>query len=393
MPGDTRGWMVDTVTHGRRAAHADGPRGAMIGRFILLEEVGRGAMGIVYAAYDPQLDRKVALKLLHTDERDAPHLRARLLREAQTIASVDHTNVVKVHEAGTEGDDIYVAMEFAVGGTLRRWLQTPRSPAEIVAMFVQAGRGLAAAHAAGLVHRDFKPDNVLVTGHGVPRVADFGLVGHGESNAPRAPNVAITTPGTLLGTPRYMAPELLTSGGAATAQSDQFAFCIALCEAIYGRAPFAGDTIEELTRNVLAGALVVPTTPTVPARFRSALLRGLAATPEQRWPTMAALLAELEPARRRVMWPYAAAALVVVIAGAALALRGGSAPEACSAVAEQRAATTWTAGSREALRTAFAANGRAFASARPSTATSNAGSSSPATCAGPSATPASRSRS
>jgi tetratricopeptide (TPR) repeat protein len=355
------GWMATTAPLGRRAArHEDSPCGAVIGRFIVLEEVGRGAMGVVYAAYDPQLDRKVALKLLNADGRQAADLRARLLREAQTIASIDHPNVVTVHEAGTEGDDIYVAMEFAVGGTLRRWLQSPRTPAEITEMFLQAGRGLAAAHAAGLVHRDFKPDNVLVTGHGVPRVADFGLVGHVEGSEAEASQVRITSSGAIVGTPQYMAPELLANR-AATEQSDQFAFCVALYDALYGRPPFAGDTVEELTRNVLAGELVVPATPSVPARLRSALTRGLAPTPEQRWPTMTALLAELEPDARRVVWPYAAAGIAVVIAGGALLLHSGPAPEACATLATDRARAVWTEPARHAIHDAFAATGRPFA--------------------------------
>jgi len=352
--------MAQTVPQGRRAARAESsPCGTVIGRFTVLEEVGRGAMGVVYAAYDPQLDRKVALKLLLADERQDAHLRARLLREAQTIATLDHPNVVKVHEAGTEGGDVYVAMEFADAGTLRHWLQSPRTQAEIVAMFLQSGRGLAAAHAAGLVHRDFKPDNVLVTAHGVPRVADFGLVGQAAGSEPPS-HVALTSPGTVIGTPLYMAPELLANA-AATEKSDQFAFCVALFDALYDRPPFAGGTVEELRNSVLAGELVVPASPSVPAKLRTALVRGLAATPEQRWPTMTALLAELEPAGRRVVWPYAAAAIAVVIAGATVVLSREPAREACATIADERARAAWTEPARHAIHDAFVSTGRPFA--------------------------------
>ena len=355
--------MTTTVALDARAGRpeADAPRGDAIGRFIILDVVGSGTMGVVYAAYDPQLDRKVALKLLHADERQAAARRERLLREAQAMARVDHPNVIKVHEVGTQGDDVYVAMEFAEAGTLRSWLRSPRTQAEVIEMFAQAGRGLAAAHAAGLVHRDFKPDNVLVTKHGVARVADFGLVGRVADGADAAPARALelTGPG-LVGTPQYMAPEQLVDR-VATARSDQFAFCVALYDALYGQPPFSGDDLEELTRNVLAGKLVIPASPAVPARVRHALVRGLASDPDARWPTMTALLAELAPPARRAVWPYAAVAAVVAVAGGAVLWREQTALPPCATAATDRAGAAWSVQAQREIRARFAATGRTFA--------------------------------
>jgi tetratricopeptide (TPR) repeat protein len=356
--------MTATVAVNPRAARpeADAPRGDAIGRFIVLDVVGSGTMGIVYAAYDPQLDRKVALKLLHADERQAASQRERLLREAQAMARVDHPNVIKVHEVGTQGDDVYVAMEFAETGTLRRWLQSPRTQAEVIEMFAHAGRGLAAAHAAGLVHRDFKPDNVLITKHGVARVADFGLVGHAAARTDGTPSHALDLTGTgLVGTPQYMAPEQLVDR-VATERSDQFAFCVALYDAVYGQPPFAGDELDELTRNVLAGKLAIPASPAVPARVRHALVRGLATGSDARWPTMTALLAELAPPPRRAVWPYAAVAVVVAVAiGAIMMLRDQAAPPACATTAAERAGAVWSVQAQRAIRARFVATGRTFA--------------------------------
>jgi serine/threonine protein kinase len=167
---------TETAEGGREPGRAVLGRGDVVDKFIIVAELGAGGMGVVYEAYDPGLDRKVALKLLRTDAGgDGP--RARLLREAQAMARVVHPNVVTVYEAGRWQDRIFLAMEKVSGGTLRAWEAAARPWQEIVAAFAQAGRGLAAAHDAGLVHRDFKPENVLVGDDGRVRVTDFGLVG------------------------------------------------------------------------------------------------------------------------------------------------------------------------------------------------------------------------
>ena len=252
----------------------DLPAPASIGRFTVLRELGRGGTGVVYAAYDEQLDRKVAVKLLHSETREDV-ARVRLMREAQAMARLSHPNIVGVHEVGTFGRQVYVAMEFVHGMTLHAWLKRRRRDFhEIVAMFRQAGEGLAAAHDAGLVHRDFKPANVMVGEDGRVRVLDFGLAradvspaaGPGfEDLAPaeehssalanlRSLDASITLTGLMLGTPAYMAPEQFL-GTRVDARSDQFAFCVALFEAAYRARPFSGDTLAELMASVLAGVV------------------------------------------------------------------------------------------------------------------------------------------
>src|SRR4051794_3934114 len=235
------------------------PRGSAVGRYVVLERIGSGGMGVVYAAYDPELDRKVALKLLRPDRAGAAGEAAfRVPREAHAVTPLSDPHVVAVYDAGTFGDQVFVAMELMEGRTLRQWLgEGKRGWREIVDVFVAAGRGLAAAHAAGLVHRDFKPDNVLLGTDGRVKVADFGLarpVGVVEKEgSPSSPGSGsggllaspLTEWGQVMGTPAYMAPEQLR-GGAADARSDQFSFCVALWEALYGRKPFAGQGLREL---------------------------------------------------------------------------------------------------------------------------------------------------
>ncbi|MBL4687520.1 MAG: serine/threonine protein kinase, partial [Nannocystaceae bacterium] len=225
---------VDATAPGRveytMPGHDEGPAleprrttpeaGDLIGTFVVEELLGRGAMGVVMLARDTDLDRRVAIKLLAADELD-PTASARLLREAQSAGSLAHPNVVAVYQVGTHKGQVYVVMEFVDGGTLHEWIrEQPRSWEEIVDVYLQAGAGLAAAHRLGLVHRDFKPDNVLLDRHGVARVADFGLARHFE-HAPTSPDLertissdtilseeALTATGALVGTPAYLAPEL-----------------------------------------------------------------------------------------------------------------------------------------------------------------------------------------
>ena len=320
-----------------RAPHAEPAvplaRGTAIERYLVTDRLGSGGMGVVYAAYDPELHRKVAIKLLHAEVAglgDTSGARARLEREAQAMARVSHPNVISVFDVGEFQHQVFVAMELVEGGSLRDWLgREPRSWRQVVDVFVLAGRGLAAAHAADLVHRDFKPDNVLVGADGRVRVTDFGLARAGEADDPRpgGPSARIRAPrstgplstpltqtGALMGTPAYMAPEQY--GGAATdARTDQFSFCVALYEGLYGERPFGDLPFAELLEAVTGGRVrAAPAGARVPAWVRRALLRGLATRPEDRWPTMAALLHQLgrDPARRQRRIALAAAGALAV---------------------------------------------------------------------------------
>ncbi len=322
-------------------------RGATVGRYVVLQMVGAGGMGIVYAAYDPELDRKVALKLLRGDSRSSETTtgRTRLQREAQAMARLQHPNVIAVHDVGTFRDRVFVAMEFVEGQTLTRWLSPRRSAKEVLDQFLLAGEGLVAAHAAGLVHRDFKPDNVLVGDDGRVRVMDFGLARPAGEWVPVG-DVAVTdqtsdssvshdafaTPltrtGALMGTPAYMAPEQHV-GLAADARSDQFSYCVALYEGLYGERPFRGDSLAALAFDVTQGKVgPARAGPQVPGWVRRVLLRGLAVEPEKRWPGMDALLAALraDPREKRRRW-FAAAAVTALVAGGVAGGRGVSARE------------------------------------------------------------------
>jgi serine/threonine protein kinase len=292
--------------------------GARVGRYVLEYEVGAGAMGVVYTAHDPELDRRVAVKILRAEPADkaiGEDARQRMEREARAVKRLAHPNVVAVYDVGDIGDAMFVVMEFVPGETLAKWLDEPRAHTETVERFVEAGRGLAAAHEAGLVHRDFKPGNVLIGLDGRARVTDFGLARR-SSFAPRRTEtmpdgehpgeLALATrnrTGMFAGTPAYMAPEQLTHQRA-TARTDQFSFCVAFYEALYGERPFESATVEELLANVLGGR-IRPSPPgsSVPPDLRSALLRGLHGDPAQRHPSMNALLDacvayEKEPGRR-----------------------------------------------------------------------------------------------
>jgi serine/threonine protein kinase len=305
-----------TLPVGDAAAPGAGPsdleRGATLGRYIVLGTLGAGGMGVVYSAYDPELDRKVAVKLLHASAHDSIG-RARLLREAQALARLSHPNIVSVYDVGTHGDRVWVAMELVAGTTLGRWLRgRPREWPAVLETMIAAGRGLAAAHATGLVHRDFKPDNVMVGDDGRVRVMDFGLARAAASDAahelagdddlaPRLPALrdAITRAGSIAGTPAYMAPEQFAAASV-DARTDQFSFCVAAWEALFGRRPFRGESALELGAAVMRGAIEpAPAGRRVPSWLRKLLIRGLAPAPEERWPTMDALLHALARGRAR----------------------------------------------------------------------------------------------
>ncbi|WP_375768620.1 tetratricopeptide repeat protein [Archangium gephyra] len=277
-------------------------------RYTVLNPLGHGGMGVVLAAYDARLNRRVALKLLRPrwEPEDDGASQVRLLREAQAMAQLNHPHVVHVYDSGRlEDDAFFIAMEYVEGRTLRQWLQQqPRTWREVLRAFLEAGRGLAAAHAAGLVHRDFKPDNVLVGQDGRVRVTDFGVAqalhppeadtqAHGTERAlPRTWVEPLTESGRMMGTPRYMAPEQL-QGRPVDARSDLYAFCVALYEALYGQRPFAGDSQAELLEARLAER-IAPAQSEVPAWVGRAVLRGLRADPLQRPGSLRELLEELE---------------------------------------------------------------------------------------------------
>ncbi|HYH95058.1 serine/threonine-protein kinase, partial [Hyalangium sp.] len=351
------------------------PRGATLSRYVVLERIGHGAMGVVYAAYDPQLDRQVALKLLRPKGRQLEELRLRLLREAQALARLSHPNVVAVHDVGTAEDVVFLALELVEGASLADWLEQPRPWREVLRVFRDAGQGLAAAHAAGLVHRDFKPANVLVGRDGRARVTDFGLARPsnrvdlaGAAPAPREPPwdpdaSTITRNRMLVGTPAYMAPEQLHGQGV-DALSDQFSFCVSLYEALYGVRPFEGSGVVELRRSVNEGQVRAPPRETkVPARVRRTVLRGLRARPEERFPSMEALLEALAPPARRMLIRVAATAAAACLLGAAVAYGVADRNEVRCAQEADKLAAAWSPEQRERVRAAFLATGKSYATA------------------------------
>ncbi|MDC0721145.1 serine/threonine-protein kinase [Nannocystis bainbridge] len=317
-----------------------------IGRFAVLERLGSGAMGIVYACYDDHLDRKVALKVLRNDTgRDPGLARVRLLREAQAMARLAHPNIVTVFEVGVLEDEVFVAMEFLRGVSLDVWTEQVERPwQEVLAAYLQAGRGLAAAHRAGIIHRDFKPQNVLVTADDVVKVLDFGLaratdglthdealqsLSSGTHDSGRHLIQPLTRTGVVMGTPAYMSPEqhlaLPTTGA-----TDQFSFCVSLYQGLYGQLPFPDESMQTLRRAVLHGAIIEPPPGTpVPAHVLGALRRGLAVAPAERFATMELLLAELGRVvggrRRRIA---AAAGVASLVAAASFTTSALLAPPA-----------------------------------------------------------------
>ncbi len=311
-------------------------RGTVIGRYLVLHQLGAGGMGKVFAAHDPELDRRVALKLLHARDDDAglsSSGHARLLREAQAMAKLSHPNVVAIHDVGEYRGQIFLAMEFIDGATLRRWYQdTSPDWRDVLRCYVMAGRGLAAAHDKGIVHRDFKPDNVMVGADGRVCVMDFGLAssprrddddpevplaeldGPGAFSNSDALNLPLTRYGEVMGTPAYMAPEQW-AGGATDHRTDQFAFCIALYEALFGQRPFEGGSMPALSMNVSQGRVrPIPAGSKVPSWLRRVCLRGLSAPADLRYPSMNALLSDLErgQARARRRWLYAGVGVLLV---------------------------------------------------------------------------------
>ncbi len=423
-------WVVDlqstlaaTAHGGADAAPAAGPgealaRGAVVGRYVILDQLGVGGMGIVYAAFDPDLDRKVALKLLLPASKgpSAGAREARLLREAQALARLSHPNVVAVFDVGTHEHRVWVAMEFVSGRTLGEWAkERPRSFAEKLAVLVDVGRGVAAAHAAGLVHRDLKPENVMIGGDGRVRVMDFGLAhGRGVGGEARTDEEAEVTPtgepappaelafdrtvsggaagvsrsglsrpvgerpalevrmtamGSIQGTPAYMAPEQW-NGVEADAAADQFGWSVIAWELCFGARPFVGETVTALATAVLEGRRQAPPAGRrVPRWFRRLIERGLSVEPARRWPAMIEVLAAIERGQRRTRLRallglfLALAVPTVVIVGWIFAQQAATVEEVevdrCASIGALDG--TWDPVLRTSVRAAIQATDLAFA--------------------------------
>jgi tetratricopeptide (TPR) repeat protein len=322
--------------------------GSRIGRYTILRRLGAGGMGVVYAARDAELARDIALKVLREDRGGSSALELRLQREAQAMARLAHANVVRVFDVGNHAGHTFLAMELVDGATVAEWLaQAPRTWREIVDVYRAAGRGLAEAHAAGIVHRDFKPGNVMIEPRGRVLVSDFGLAraaarGTGDFGAVDF-SEPLTRDGALVGTPRYMAPEQLAREDA-TVHSDQFAFAVALFEGVAGAPPFRGNTASDMLEQIRGGELPPAR---MPGWLRRLLARALAADPAKRFPSMDALLVALDRGRKRAARVAIVAGVAGLAAGsAALAFAlGGRGVEVC-AHATDRAHAAWTPAQR-----------------------------------------------
>ncbi len=347
---------------------------ATMGRYLVLDRIGEGGMGVVYKAYDPVLDRRVALKVLRQLPDGLGSDEERLLREGKAMAQLAHPNVVAVHDVGVHDGRVFVAMEFVEGQTLRAWLETKPPLKEVLAKFVQAGRGLSAAHDAGFVHRDFKPDNVLVGKDGRVRVVDFGLArssgrevappssDDGRAVASTAVDASLSEHASLAGTPRYMPPEQL-GGERLDARADQFAFCASLWEGLFGQPPFEAPNLLVLLDNLRQGKLKEPARRDVPRWLVDALAKGLQPERDRRHATMASLLEILErdPAAARRRWAAVAAALVAVAVVSIVAVRGVGPRDAplCPTAAPSLGGV-WDEPHRASMRTAFEASGKPY---------------------------------
>jgi eukaryotic-like serine/threonine-protein kinase len=337
--GVTETWASVVTSSVARAP--DVPGALVAHRYVLLERLGQGGAGAVFAAHDSYLNRRVALKFLRNKRAQGyPGLwHERLLREAKAMARLSHANVVTLYDVCVSSqDDVFLAMELVEGGTLTSWLQErPRGWREVVAMLCDAGEGLAAAHRAGMIHRDFKPDNVLLGTDGRPRVTDFGLARSAQAIAddpllanPSTPNDVgvgpnslgqLTVSGAVMGTPGYMAPEQYSNPGGIDRRADIFAFCATLYRALYGVKPFEGETFEQISESTLEGQVCRPRKGIkVPAWVNSAVISGLATDREARPSSMEELLRVLRrrPAKHR--WVVAATA-VTALCGLAVGTR------------------------------------------------------------------------
>jgi tetratricopeptide (TPR) repeat protein len=331
-----------------------------LGRYHIIDRIAGGGMGVVYSAYDPDLDRKVALKVVHPKRTHDDRSQARLITEARALAKLDHPNVVKVHDVLTNDGSVVIVMELVVGDTLTAWFEQPRTWRDAVALYAQAAQGLVAAHGVNVVHRDFKPSNAIIGADGRVRVLDFGLARLADKTeavataANATPISNLTEPGDVLGTLAYASPEQLR-GDSTTAASDQFSLCVSLHHAVEGVAPFAGTTLGERLANIEARLLLFgDAARNVPAWLRAAIARGLSPRAAERFPDMAALVAELARPRgiRRFRTPFLVAGTLAAGIGATLAVGGRATDDACDGGTTQLAAV-WSSGSRARIRHAL----------------------------------------
>ncbi|MFY0538083.1 serine/threonine-protein kinase [Nannocystis pusilla] len=344
-------------------------RGVPVGRYIVIDLVGSGGMGAVYAAYDPELNRKVALKLLLPGSSPDRARQPQLLREAQMMAQLSHPNICAIYDVGALHEQLFFAMEFVVGVTLRAWLkQRAHGWRDIMEVLLSVGSGIAAAHAVGIVHGDLKPENVMIGADGRPRVMDFGiarahrteenLVTISERGAHR--DESRTAPSSIRGTPQYMAPELWNS--ASDALSDQFAFCVMAWEALYGERPFPADLAASVTDVKQLQPRPAPPSAQVPSWARRILMRGLSGRREDRFPTMGSLLTALASgqARRRRSWFVIGAAVLGLASGS---VAGGRAWQeqrrvaACEAAGASLDADVWSDEARARVKNGLVSSG------------------------------------
>jgi len=293
--------------------------GTRIDHYEVVDKLGTGGMGVVFRARDTRLGREVAIKLLRgiaePGTARCQSLCSMLFREAQSMAQISHPNLVTVFDVGEFGGCLYVAMEYVDGQTLREWaFEAGRTWRERLDALLAAGRGLAEAHSIGITHRDFKPDNVLVSRRGRVQVSDFGLARGAADFADAAATAcvsctstgagdAIDVPGAIVGTPGYMSPEQ-HEGRSADARSDQFSFAVSAWELLHEVPPFPGRTVDQIREAVLSESLVPPPRSSpVPRRVTSVLERALRPDPSARYPSMTELLGQLEQAARsRTFW-------------------------------------------------------------------------------------------
>ncbi|MEM6296014.1 MAG: serine/threonine-protein kinase [Myxococcota bacterium] len=362
VPQSTEQTLTDVGLRRRVSLEA----GARVGRYHIRRKLGSGGMGTVYAAFDPDLNREIAIKLLHESPGRPQSKRATaLLREAQAMAAFSHPNVVTVHDVGTHEGRVFLAMDWVRGDTLRAWMKERPLP-DVLAALSQAGRGLAAVHAAGLVHRDFKPTNVMVHPDGRVVVMDFGLARRAQTGSLEAPanNSATRTydddvsrVGSVQGTPAYMAPEQHL-GFDIDGRADQFAFCVTAYEGLHGTRPFRARTVTELLMRIADRDFAQTRNPAVPTRVHSALVRGLSEVAKDRWPSMDDLLSRLEARSGRQTWIAwgGAATLATVIGGTALMDHDDPCATSGEGVKER-----WSDQTRGSIRGALTRSGRAFA--------------------------------